>query len=222
MLVQWLQEHNVKAIAYTYNEPLVAFEYVLDCAKAVHEAGFYNVLVSAGYVNPKPLAKLLPFLDGANIDLKTMNAEAYRYNCDVELNPVLTTLKTIAKSPCILEVTNLVIPDFNDTEKDFEQWCNFVCNELGKDIPVHFSRFFPLYKMKDKPVTPLTTLSLANKIAKAKGLKYVYLGNIPQAEITYCPECNAELIIRDGFATKTNKLINNHCPNCGSTIYGRF
>ena len=222
MLVEWLEKNNVHSIAYTYTEPLVSFEYVLDCAKAVHEAGFKNVLVSAGYINPAPLNELLPYLDGANIDLKTMSAEGYLENCGVERDVVLNTLKTIAHSDCILEVTNLVIPRFNDSEELLSEWCDFVHDELGEHIPVHFSRFFPLYQMTDREATELKTLELAKKIAKEKGLKYVYVGNVPGAEITSCPKCGATLVVRSSYNIMKNILKNGSCPECGSEIYGRY
>lgn len=222
MLVEWMQKNNVHSIAYTYTEPLVSYEYVLDCCKAIHNAGFKNVLVSAGYINPKPLEELLTYLDGANIDLKTMSQEGYRENCGVERDVVLNTLRTIAKSDCVLEVTNLVIPNFNDTEELLTEWCDFIHDELGAHIPVHFSRFFPLYQMTDREATPTRTMELAKKIAKSKGLQYVYTGNVPGAETTYCPKCGAGLIVRNGFNIMANKMRNGCCPECGTAVYGRF
>lgn len=222
MLVEWMQKNNVHSIAYTYTEPLVSYEYVLDCCKAIHNAGFKNVLVSAGYINPKPLEELLPYLDGANIDLKTMSQEGYHENCGVERDVVLNTLRTIAKSDCILEVTNLVIPTFNDSEELLTEWCNFIHDELGAHIPVHFSRFFPLYQMTDRETTPIETLQLARKIALDKGLKYVYTGNVPGAETTYCPKCGAGLVVRNGFNVMVNKTKDGCCPECGTALYGRF
>jgi len=222
MLINWMKENNIHSIAYTYTEPLVCYEYVLDCSKAMHKEGFKNILVSAGYINPDPLNKLLPYLDGANIDLKTMSKEGYRENCGVERDVILKNLRTIAKSDCILEVTNLIIPNFNDTTELLSEWCKFIHNELGEHIPVHFSRFFPLYQMTDREATPIETLKLAKKIALDNGLKYVYTGNIPGAETTYCPKCNTDLIVRNGFNIMVNKVKNSCCPHCGTTLYGRF
>lgn len=222
MLVEWLQKNNVQAVAYTYTEPLVSYEYVLDCAKAIHEAGFKNVLVSAGYINPKPLAELLPYLDAANIDLKSMSESKYWENSGIHLQPVLNSLKMFAKANVVLEVTNLVIPDFNDTEQDFQDWCKFIAQDLGVDIPVHFSRFFPQYQMTDRPPTPETTLHLAAKIAKEHGLKYVYCGNTAEDEITVCPHCGTPLIVRKGYQITKNIIKNGCCPQCGTAIYGRF
>ncbi len=221
-LVALMRKTGVHAVAYTYNEPLVAFEYVLDCAKAVRSAGGANVLVSAGYVNPEPLAELLPCLDAANIDLKTMSEEGYLANSGVNRDPVLATLKTLAHSHVVLEVTNLVIPGFNDSERDLDDWCAFVADELGEDIPVHFSRFFPRYRMTDRPPTPLATLRLAGEIAAEHGLRYVYCGNVDDKANTICPSCGACLIRRRGFSVLSNVMDNCNCPKCGHHIYGRF
>ncbi|MBP1589328.1 MAG: AmmeMemoRadiSam system radical SAM enzyme [Kiritimatiellae bacterium] len=216
-----VKEH-LPAIAYTYTEPLVAFEYVLDCAKAARAAGVANVLVSAGYVNPGPLEELLPFVDAANIDLKTMDPEGYRENCGVELAPVLATLKAMARTSTVLEVTNLVIPGFNDSDALLEAWCGFVAEELGVDIPVHFSRFFPCHRLTDRPATPVGTLARAKAIARKHGLRYVYAGNVQEEETTACPACGAVLVERRGFDVGTNRLRDGRCFACGQVIYGRF
>lgn len=223
MLVEWLKKNNVQAVAYTYTEPLVSFEYVYDCAKVIHEAGFKNVLVSAGYVNPEPLEELLPFLDAANIDLKTMDEEKLFANSGVHLQPILNTLKTIVKSKTLLEVTDLVIPNFNDDTADFHAWCEFVAKELGTETPVHFSRFFPQYQMQDRYPTPKETLILAKEVAKYHGLKYIYIGNVEDDEITFCPKCGEELIVRKGYEITKNILQKDGtCPKCGKAIHGRF
>ncbi|MCR5415018.1 MAG: AmmeMemoRadiSam system radical SAM enzyme [Kiritimatiellae bacterium] len=221
-LVSLMERSRTNAVAYTYNEPLVAFEYVLDCAKAVRDAGGENVLVSAGYVNEGPLAELLPYLDAANIDLKTMSEEGYLSNCGVHRDPVLKTLKAIAVSDAVLEVTDLVIPGFNDSERDIREWCAFVAGELGSGVPVHFSRFFPRYRMIDRPPTPLSTLSRCGEIAKEAGLEYVYIGNVDEDADTFCPSCGTMLIKRRGFDVLSNAIENNRCPGCGREIYGRF
>ncbi len=221
-LVALMRKTGVTSVAYTYNEPLVAFEYILDCAKAVRSAGGANVLVSAGYVNPEPLAELLPYLDAANIDLKTMSEEGYLDNCGVHRDPVLATLKTLAQSHVVLEVTNLVIPGFNDSERDLNDWCAFVADELEENVPVHFSRFFPRYRMTDRPPTPLATLRRAGEIAAEHGLRYVYCGNVDDEANTVCPSCGACLIRRRGFSVLSNLVDNGNCPKCGHHIYGRF
>ncbi len=221
-IVALMRKTGAPAVAYTYNEPLVAFEYVLDCAKAVHAAGGANVLVSAGYVNPEPLAELLPYIDAANIDLKTMSEEGYLSNCGVHRDPVLATLRTLARSEVVLEVTNLVIPGFNDSDDDLGAWCSFVADELGENVPVHFSRFFPRYRMTDRPPTPLATLRRAGEIAAEHGLRYVYCGNVDDEANTICPSCGACLIRRRGFFVLSNLVDNGCCSKCGNVIYGRF
>ena len=221
-LVALVKAKGLSAVAYTYTEPIVAFEYVLECAKAVHGAGFANVLVSAGYVNPEPLAELLPFLDAANVDLKTMSEKGYLENCGAKRDPVLATLRTLAKSKVVLEVTNLVIPGFNDSAPDLQAWCAFVSKELGRDVPVHFSRFFPAHLMTDRPPTPVGTLHLARKIANDHGLKYVYCGNVDEEENTVCPDCGACLVSRRGYHARVGIGKDGRCPRCGRVIYGRF
>ena len=221
-VVALLREKGVPAVAYTYTEPLVCFEYVRDCARAVHEAGFANVLVSAGYVNLEPLAELVPFLDAANIDLKTMSEDGYMSNCGVHRDPVLQTLRTLARSNVVLEVTNLVIPRFNDTDDDLHSWCAFVSGELGCDVPVHFSRFFPQYRLADRPPTPLETLRSAKKIAEEHGLLHVYCGNVDESEDTYCPGCGTCLVERSGLCVVENIVQDGRCPACGRVLYGRF
>lgn len=221
-LVRIMKREGLTAVAYTYTEPLVCFEYVLDCARAAHAAGFANVLVSAGYVQPEPLKELVPYLDAANIDLKTMSEEGYRANCGATRDPVLATLRTLAKSDVVLEVTNLVIPGFNDSDRDLQDWCSFVAKDLGKDVPVHFSRFFPAYLLTDRPPTPTKTLERAREIARAKGLSFVYCGNIDENEDTTCPGCGALLVRRRRFDVLSNALRGGACPHCGKKIYGRF
>ncbi|MBO7721848.1 MAG: AmmeMemoRadiSam system radical SAM enzyme [Kiritimatiellae bacterium] len=216
------KEHGVPAVAYTYTEPLVAFEYVRDCARAVRAAGLANVLVSAGYVNPGPLAELLPLIDAANIDLKTMSEEGYLRNCGVHRNPVLATLRTLAQSDAVLEVTNLVIPGFNDSDGDLRDWCGFVADELGADVPVHFSRFFPRHLMTDRPATPVSTIRRALRTAAESGLHYAYSGNTDEEECTLCPRCGARLVVRRGFDVLAEIIENGRCPGCGGAIYGRF
>jgi len=169
-------ERSSVGIAYTYSEPMIWYEYVMDTAKLAKEKGLKNVLVTNGYINEKPLKELLPFIDAMNIDLKAFDEKFYKEICKGDLGTVLKTIK-IASTSCHIEITNLVIPGFNDTTKHFENLVNWIKENIGADIPLHFSRYFPHYKMKTSSATPIETLEQAYEIAKRK-LRYVYLGNI--------------------------------------------
>lgn len=175
-IIKVCHRDNLHMIAYTYNEPTVFYEYMLDIAKLAKKHKIQNVMISNGYINPEPLKKLLPFIDAANIDLKAFSNQFYKTNCSAKLSPILETLKTIAKSKCHLEITNLVVPTKNDNMKEFKDLCRWIKDNLG-DIPLHISRFFPHYKMQNIPPTPIQTLSKAEEIAK-KYLTNVHLGNI--------------------------------------------
>jgi len=162
-------------IAYTYNEPLIWYEFVLDTAKLAKKEGLKNVLVTNGFVNPEPLKDILPFIDAMNIDLKSIEDDFYKNVCKGSLAAVLETIKQVKQS-CHIELTNLVIPTLNDSESNFQKLVNWIHDNLGKEVPLHFSRYFPCYKF-DIPPTPLSTLQKAKEIAEKK-LKYVYLGNL--------------------------------------------
>lgn len=162
-------------IAYTYNEPFVWFEFVLETARAARKAGLKNVLVTNGFVQPQPLKELLPWIDAANIDLKSIRDEFYGKVCGGRVGPVLETIKTMVRA-CHVELTNLIIPTLNDSEKDLADLVDWVAQNAGEDVPLHFSRYFPCYKMTIPP-TPLKTLFLAESLAKKK-LRRVHLGNV--------------------------------------------
>ena len=222
-LVGLMQARNLHAVAYTYTEPLVAFEYVLACARKVKEHGGFNVLVSAAYACPEALAELLPFIDAANIDLKAMSDAFYRENCKASLQPVLEALRLFRRFPVTLEITNLVIPTLNDGEEMLRELAGFVRDELGAETPLHFSRFFPCHELSHLEPTPLTTLHQARNIARAEGLCHVYLGNTPEPEVTHCSECGASLIERRGYTITMNRLAKDgRCPVCHAALYGRF
>ncbi|PIZ83692.1 MAG: AmmeMemoRadiSam system radical SAM enzyme [Candidatus Omnitrophica bacterium CG_4_10_14_0_2_um_filter_44_9] len=166
---------NSFGIAYTYNEPFIWYEFVLETAKLAKASGLKNVLVTNGYVNPEPLAELLPYIDAMNIDLKSIRDGFYKKVCAGSVGPVLETISTSAKS-CHVELTNLIIPTLNDTEEELTELVDWIYDNVGESVPLHFSRYFPCYKMNLSP-TPLSTLKRAEEIARKK-LKYVYLGNI--------------------------------------------
>ncbi|MBP3730046.1 MAG: AmmeMemoRadiSam system radical SAM enzyme [Mailhella sp.] len=214
--------HGTRHVAYTYNEPLVAYEYVLDCAREVKGAGGSNVLVSAAYIEKEPLAALLPFIDAANIDLKAYSDDFYRKNCGASLRPVLEALKLFRKFSISLEVTNLLIPTLNDSDSAIMSLARFVRDELGTETPLHFSRFFPCHLLSELPATPESTIEKAQDIALSEGLKHVYRGNSFHENDTCCASCGSILISRSRYAIIENRLAEGRCPVCGSALYGRF
>ena len=177
-LVSLCQEHRCPSIAYTYTEPLTYIEYVTDTARKAHEAGLYNILVTAGYVCAEPLADLLPYLDAANIDLKSFSDEIYKRVSGGHLSTVLDTILAMRDAGVWIEITNLVIPQVNDDLQMIRSMCRWLVTNRLADAPLHFSRFFPRFKMQDIPPTPLQTLKAAKRIAEEEGIKYIYLGNV--------------------------------------------
>ena len=202
-IVETAKEKGLKMIAYTYTEPTIFYEYMLDIARLAKKQGIKNVIVSNGFINEKPLKKLIKYIDAANIDLKSFDNEFYKKYCSGELEPILKTLKILKKNNIWLEITNLIIPSLNDNMKGIEEMCKWISKELGKEVPLHFSRFFPCYKMQNREPTPIETLEKAAEIAR-KYLNYVYIGNVPVDNNTYCPKCGKELILRINYTSKSN------------------
>ncbi|NPV54027.1 MAG: AmmeMemoRadiSam system radical SAM enzyme [Firmicutes bacterium] len=204
-------------IAYTYSEPLVWYEFVFDTARLAREAGMKNVIVTNGEINEEPLAELLPYIDAMNIDVKGFTAEFYRRICGGELEPVLRTVER-AHGKCHIELTNLIIPTLNDSPDEISNLVDWVAS-VGTEIPLHFSRYFPQYKL-DIPPTPISTLRRAMDIAREK-LKYVYIGNVPGGDgnDTYCYNCGQKVIERRGFAVVGYHMENGECDNCGAKIH---
>ncbi len=207
---------KVNLIAYTYSEPLIWYEFVLDTAKLAHEKGIKNVLVTNGYINSEPLKELVKYIDAANIDVKAFNQNFYSKLCKGKLEPVLKNVEYLYDKIHI-ELTMLLIPGWNDDEEEIKEFVDWV-SSLSKDIPVHFSRYFPQYKF-DVPATPPETIKMAYDIAKEK-LNYVYVGNIhiPGASDTYCPECGHLLIRRTGYFIEITGIKEGKCTNCGTKI----
>ena len=172
-------KHRCPGIAYTYTEPLTYIEYIIDTARLAHEKGLWNILVTAGYVNPEPLADLLPYLDAANIDLKSFSDEIYREVSGGRLQPVLDTILAMKEAGVWIELTNLVIPGINDDMEMIRRMCRWLCENGLATAPLHFSRFFPRYKMQDIAPTPVQTLRMAQQVALEEGIQHVYLGNVP-------------------------------------------
>jgi pyruvate formate lyase activating enzyme len=222
MIVNKAKEVGARSIAYTYVEPTIFYEYMVDICQLVKKAGLLNVCHSNGFINPEPLKNLCKMMDAANIDLKGFTEAFYRDVCDGELAPVLETLKTLKKERVHLEITNLVIPTQNDDLSGLKEMCLWIKKELGADTPIHFSRFYPLYKLRSLPPTPVSTLEKARNTALSSGLEYVYIGNIPghEGEHTFCPKCKRLLIQRIGYMVGENHLKGGKCKFCGKPIPG--
>ena len=215
-------KEGCNSIAYTYTEPTIFYEYAYDTARLARKKGLKNVMVTNGYINQEPLKKLYRYIDAANVDLKGFTEKFYKEITSSSLAPVLETLKTINKMEnCWLEITNLVIPALNDDMKTIKEMCVWLKENLGDSVPLHFSRFFPFYKLEHLPPTPPETLIKARKIALGTGLKFVYVGNIllENSENTYCPKCRELLIERIGFAVTKNKIKDGKC-SCGEIMPG--
>jgi pyruvate formate lyase activating enzyme len=210
------------SVAYTYVEPTIFYEYMLDISTLVKKSGLLNVYHSNGFINPDPLKNLCKVLDAANVDLKGFTENFYRELCAGELNPVLETLKTLKKEKVHLEITNLIIPTKNDDPSVLREMCLWIRKELGADTPIHFSRFYPLYKLKGLPPTPVSTLEKAREAALSAGLEYVYIGNIPghPSENTFCPKCKKRIIQRTGYMVGEINMKDGKCRYCGKPIPG--
>ncbi len=216
LLLKIFHDHSSIGIAYTYTEPLMWFEYLLDVGELIHNEGGKNVLVTNGLLNEKPLLELIPLIDAMNIDLKTMDPETYKNILFGDLDTVKRTIET-AHQKCHIEITNLLVTGLNDKKRDIDRLIDYVAS-IDKDIPLHFSRYYPNYKY-DKPPTSIKRLEYAYERAKEK-LNYVYLGNIPAADgaNTYCPECGVLLIERMYFRTLIKGLDGTRCASCGKEI----
>jgi len=213
---------RVDSIAFTYTEPTVYYEYMLDTAKLAYEKGLKTVMVSNGYINKRPLLELCPFLDAANIDLKCFDDVIYRKVTGGRLQPVLDTLMALREQGIWLEITNLLIPGISDDEKMITTMCDWLVTNGFEETPLHFSRFFPNYRLLQTSPTTEKMLLKAKELALDAGIKYVYIGNIPglHGEHTSCPNCHKLLIERNGYVIVTNKLEEGHCPYCGKRING--
>jgi len=218
--VETARRHGCQGIAYTYNEPSIWWEYTHDSAKLAKEAGLYTAYVTNGFTSIEAIREIAPYLDAANVDVKSMNDDFYRDICQARLQPVLDACKTYREEDVHLELTYLVIPGHNDGEDDIEAFSSWTRDELGADVPVHFSAFYPAYKMTDVPCTSKQQLLEAYDIAAGAGLRYVYLGNVPHGdyENTYCPECGELLIERHGFTAQIHGLDDTRCEACGEEI----
>jgi pyruvate formate lyase activating enzyme len=213
---------RVPVLAFTYNEPTVFTEYLLDIARAGHEQGLRSALVSCGFMTEAPLADMCKVLSAIKIDLKGFDEGFYRRVCEAELQPVLRSISQIARSGVHLELVNLVVPTLNDSSQQLEALVEWVAGELGPDVPVHFTRFHPDYKIMNLPPTPVSTLERARDLALEKGLHYPYVGNVPghPGNHTYCPGCGEIVVQRQGFFVTSVKIEEGRCQMCGEPIAG--
>ena len=208
-----------KSIAYTYNDPAIFTEFCIDIAKLAKKSNLKNIFVTNGYESKEAIDFISGYIDAMNIDLKSFSNEFYLKNCKAKLQPVLDTIKYAYEKGIWIEITTLIIPKENDSEKELESIAKFI-SSIDKNIPWHISRFFPMYKMSDKNFTPEKILSKAYEIGK-KYLNYVYIGNIQKENNTICPKCSKEVILRHNYIT-INKLIKGKCPYCSEKIAGVF
>jgi len=221
-LVEAAKRSKARLTAATYSEPVVFWEYVRDAARAARAAGLKPTVVSNGYIQEKPLKEVLPLLSAFKVDLKSFRESFYRDQIRGKLEPVLKALEIIRGADVWLEIVVLLIPTLNDSEAEVRDLSKWVKSNLGADVPVHFTRFHPTYRLTDLPPTPVETLERAWKVARAEGLNFVYLGNLPThpGENTYCPGCGEVLIRRLGFKILENRLADGACPDCGRKIPG--
>ncbi len=216
------RRHNCQSLAYTYTDPVVYYEYVLDTARLAREAGIRNLLVTAAYINREPWQHLLQQVDAASINLKSMSDDFYRRICSATLKPVQEALVMTREAGVHLEVVNLVIPTLNDSPGEIRELARWVRTNLGREVPLHFSGFHPQYKMRHLPPTSAATLERAREIAREEGLDFVFVGNVssPGGQTTSCPGCGAALVERVGYVATKNRLADGTCPDCGRAIYG--
>ncbi len=218
--------HGCKSVAFTYNDPVIFFEYALDTAEACHALGVQTVAVTAGYIHAAPRREFYAKMDAANIDLKGFTDDFYAKLTGAHLQPVLDTLVYVHHdTPCWLEITTLLIPGHNDSTLEIQALSAWIAKELGPAVPLHFTAFHPDWKMRQVSATPAATLTQARQIARDAGLLYVYTGNVRDVEggTTYCPGCQHAVIVRDGYTITHHDLTSQGaCPQCGTAVAGRF
>lgn len=221
-LVAVCKKEQCASIAYTYSEPITFYEYTYDSSFLARQEGIKNVMVTAGYIHREPLLKLCRVIDAANVDLKSFSDEIYLKLNGGKLQPVLDTLKTMKDEGVWLEITNLIVPSWTDDLDMIKRMCEWLLKNGFENTPLHFSRFFPTYKLTQLPPTPVNILKSARETAFNEGLKYVYMGNVPEAgsENTICPGCHKTVMERRGSGILQNHITDGKCGFCGETIPG--
>jgi pyruvate formate lyase activating enzyme len=216
------QENGCRSIAYTYSEPTVFYEYMLDTAIAGRKKGLKSVVVTAGYINHDPWMELIREVDAIKVDFKAFTEKYYEEICHAKLKPVMDALVDLSKSGIWYEIVYLMVPTLNDDMKNIKDMCKWMVTDLGKDVPLHFTRFSPLYLLKNLPPTPVSSLEKAREIAMGEGMNFVYVGNVPghEGENTYCPKCKKMVVGRIGFTITQMNLKNGKCKFCGNPIPG--
>jgi len=218
-------EHGCRSVAFTYNDPIIWAEYAIDTARACRAAGVKTVAVTSGYIAAEARSAFFEPMDAANVDLKGFTEQFYQEYCGGRLQPVLDTLVwLVRKSAVWVEITNLLIPEANDAPEDIRRMCQWIADELGPDVPLHFSAFHPAFQLTDRRPTPSSTLIAAHEIGRQAGLHYVYTGNVfdPQHQHTYCPGCGRAVIWREGYALGAYEMQDGRCAHCHVPIAGRF
>jgi pyruvate formate lyase activating enzyme len=216
------KESGAPTIAYTYSEPVIFYEYMLDSANAANELGIGSVMISNGFIKKEPMKKLCRSLRAVKIDFKAFNDTFYENVCRGQMRPVQDTMVLLKETGVWLEIVVLLVPTLNDSPQEIKEMCGWVKTNLGPDVPVHFSRFYPTYKMVNIPPTPIRTVETAREIALETGLHYPYVGNLAghAGENTYCPQCKEMLIKRVGYHIAFNKIAGGACPFCSHPIAG--
>jgi pyruvate formate lyase activating enzyme len=220
-VVSAAKRYNCKSIAYTYTEPTIFFEYAYDTARFANKEGIKNIFVTNGYISKDPLIAIEPYLDAANIDLKSFSEDFYKKNCGARLEPVLDNIRLYKKLGIWIEITTLIIPTLNDSKEELQSIAKFI-RDVGEEIPWHISAFSPMYEFFNLPRTPVSVLKMARDIGIEEGLRYVYMGNVPTegGEDTYCYKCGEKLIHRYGYEILSNRIEVSKCPVCKSKIDG--
>ncbi len=218
-VVQKAVDNNCKSISYTYTEPTIFFEYAYDTAKLAKKNDLKNVFVTNGYMSNEALKKISPYLDAANIDLKSFRDEFYKKMCKARLKPVLNTIKKMIEHGIWVEITTLVVPRQNDSDEELNNIAEFISN-VSKDIPWHISRFHPDYRYNSSEPTPIETMEKAYTFGKNHGLKYIYLGNVSNEKSTICTNCGKKILKRSFFGIKKIDIKDGKCKHCNSKIEG--
>jgi pyruvate formate lyase activating enzyme len=221
-VIERARQMGARSVAYTFVEPTVFCEYMMDIGHLAKEARLLSLIHSNGFISPGPLRELCKSLDAANIDLKGFTEEYYREVCGGEIAPVLETLRILKEHGIHVEVTNLIVPTKNDDMSSIREMCLWVKRELGPETPVHFSRFYPLYKLRNLPPTPVSTLEAARATALSCGLQHVYIGNVPghEAQHSFCSRCKKTIVQRTGYMVGEVQVRKGKCGHCGAPVPG--